>query len=269
MVPAGQNFRRGSRQRKFEFNIYKLGKLHRVAVDKVGLPRNKENELIYSDSNNDDMIGPLLEKALVDLHFDGDYESTYGICFSFVLSSFTNSYYEDFPSVSIGLTFDISEVINHGLKTNSPMVVSFEVDTADGLLLKNHYYTLVNVTNNVVKLYNPNGHFRLISKTCFYKNLVSFQISYFKNKVFRFPEIENSVEFYKTWAAMKQNKSVNFKHFNLVSDEDNTGLLINLIFKKDPNKVIEPQIFITTDYDDVDHNQVIQSSVFYHKYESG
>ena len=49
VVPAGQNFRRGSRQLKFEFNLYKLGKLHRVAVDKVGLPRNKENELIYSD----------------------------------------------------------------------------------------------------------------------------------------------------------------------------------------------------------------------------
>ena len=157
VVPSGQNFRRGSRQRKFEFNIYKLGKLHRVAVDVGSLPRNKENELVYSGSNNDDMVGPLLEKALVDLHFDGDYKSTYAIRPSFVLSSFTNSYYEDFPSVSIDLTFDISEVIDHGLKTNSPMVVGFKEDTPDGFLLKNHYYTLVNVTNNVINLYNPHG----------------------------------------------------------------------------------------------------------------
>ena len=39
VVPPGQNFRRGSVQRKFEFNIYKLGRLHRVVVDIESLPR--------------------------------------------------------------------------------------------------------------------------------------------------------------------------------------------------------------------------------------
>ena len=71
MQPSGQNFTLGNQQS--QFNIYKLGKLHRVKVDVNDLPITSKNELLYSSSANDNMIGPLLEKAFVDLYFDGDY----------------------------------------------------------------------------------------------------------------------------------------------------------------------------------------------------
>ena len=75
--PSGQN--RWDERTRFVFNIHKFGKLHRFAIDVVSLPVTSENELDYSGSENNNMVGLMLEKALVDLHFDGEYPLSDGV----------------------------------------------------------------------------------------------------------------------------------------------------------------------------------------------
>ena len=79
VVPPGQNFTLDSEQSKYFYDIYKCGKLHRVTVRMIGLPTTCEHEMVYSTRANDDMVGLLMKKAVIDLHFDGDYESSHGI----------------------------------------------------------------------------------------------------------------------------------------------------------------------------------------------
>ena len=213
------------------------------------------------------MIGPLLEKVYVDLHFEGDYEATVGINALFVLTDFYNNFYEDFTLLLVDLTFKASEVVNYGSENNFSMVVAFKEDTPDGLLLKNHYYTVVGVANNIVKLYNPHGYYCSVPERYFYENLEWLQVSYFNNKIFKLPEVQSLAEFHETWHAVKLNERVILTYYNLVVDEDDTELLINLIFKKDPKKVIEPQIFIATNK--AYGNRVIRSSVFQRTYKPG
>ena len=93
VVPTGQNFDINDSS-KVVFNLYKLGSLYEVEVDKT-LP-TKDNRLISCRSYNDNLVGPLLEKALVKLHFNGNYESAKSVCASFVLSSLTNNFFEEF-----------------------------------------------------------------------------------------------------------------------------------------------------------------------------
>ena len=56
------------------FNLYKFGKLHKVIVD--GILSNDKYTLICSVTYNMNIVGPLQEKTLIKLHFDGKYEST-------------------------------------------------------------------------------------------------------------------------------------------------------------------------------------------------
>ena len=90
------------------------------------LPTTSEHEQVYSSSTNDDMVGPLTEKVVVGLHFVGDYESSHGILPSTALRILSKNYYKEFPNVSVDMPFEISEVVNHGWKTNSPMIVVFK-----------------------------------------------------------------------------------------------------------------------------------------------
>ena len=143
--PSGRNFRLG----RFEFNIYKLGKLHQVAIGVKSLPRT-------SGISSGEMIGPLLEKAFVDLHFDGDYADSWGIPPSYVTASLTDGFFEEFTNVAVDFGFEINEVIRHGLKTKSPMTVSF-AKVPGSKLEENHCYTLLGVDDGAVKVFNPYG----------------------------------------------------------------------------------------------------------------
>ena len=151
VVPRGQNFKTSSTsETKFEFNLYKLGKLHKVVVDR-SLSADGDG-LIFSRSCNDSLVGPLLEKAIVQLHYGGNYESTRGINATNVLSSFTDSFFEHHLTNSKDTHFSLEELISHGLKTKSQMVVSFKKSVKNLNLFSRHYYTLVDVKNNFVKL---------------------------------------------------------------------------------------------------------------------
>ena len=77
VVPSGQNFNISSQSNssEFVFNVYKFGKLHKVVVG--GIPNDVcALEWTCSQSYNMNIVGPLQEKTLIKLHFDGKYEST-------------------------------------------------------------------------------------------------------------------------------------------------------------------------------------------------
>ena len=94
VVPSDQNFQVSSQPNssEFVFNLYKWGKLHKVVVD-GNLPKDK-NGLIYSKSYNKNLVGPLLEKALIKLHFNENYKSAVCVEDYYVLTSFANNFFE-------------------------------------------------------------------------------------------------------------------------------------------------------------------------------
>ena len=136
------------------------------------LPRTSKNELLYSSSANDDMVCPLFEKAFVDLYFDGDYFSSQIVAPSTVLTSFTNGYFEKFRNFAFDSAIDINAVIDHGLKTNSPMLVGFRKKS--GILQEFHCYTLVGIQNDMVKVYNPYGSYIYLTESDFHESLETY-----------------------------------------------------------------------------------------------
>ena len=87
------------------------------------------------------------------------------------------------------MPFEISEVVNHGLKTNSSMVIAFKETPSWELRHWRHCYSLLDKKDNLVKIYNLNGRYLLIPESVFYQNLEELNISYSNNKIFRMPEI--------------------------------------------------------------------------------
>ena len=252
VVPGGQKFQITPQPNtgdppEFVFNLYKFGKLHKVVVDEF-LPTD-ENRLIYSKSSNGNLVGPLLEKALVKLHFNGNYEAAVGINGNDVFTSFTNNFFEHYFSYSKDKHYinysksKLDDLIRHGLKTKSQMLVSFIREVPEYNLLFSHGYTLIDMKDNLVNLYNPHGNNLSIPKKIFFDNILQLQISYFKNEVFGIPEIKTSLEFTETWSALKNNEEVLINHYNLIVEEDDTELLINFIVKHDPAIFIRCCIF--------------------------
>ena len=248
VVPRGQNFDKKNSS-KVVFHLYKLGKLHKVIVDKK-LPYDG-NELKYCTSSSSNFLGPLLEKALVELHFDGNYELAKGVPASFVMSSLTNNFFEDLLVTSNDKSFDIDKLINHGLETKSQMAVNFLQENLSHLnLYTNHYYAILHEENtkcnDSIFFYNPHGKVVSTSKKDFNKiNPKLFEICYSDNKIFGIPEIKTNTCFTYKWPKLKWNERIHFVTYNLLVKEDKTEVLINVIEKNHSLKVI-PKIFIIT-----------------------
>ena len=264
VVPAGQNFKKDILYHFYKllgfesnvaFNLYKAGKLHRVEVDK-NLPTG-ENGLTYCRSSNDNFVGPLLEKALVKLHFGGNYHLANGVPVTLVLSSLSNYFFEDFPAFSK----NISRVIEHGLKTKSQMVVSVKETDAES-----HAYAVVGKTNeNIVRVYDPYGEILSVDKNFLLESLSAFHICYFDNKIYGMPEIKSFVEITSNWPVFKKNNEIHYAHYDLHVEEDDTEVLVNVIAKHD-DKVIK-QIFVVDATDVVKSSSVVtnQTDIYYKK----
>ena len=234
VVPTGQNFD-SKNSTHVVFNLYKLGKLYRVEVSKT-LP-TKDNRLISCRSYNDNLVGPLLEKALVKLHFDGNYELAKNVRAPFVMTSLTNNFFEEFYLFANKDYHDIDKLISHGLETKSQMAVAFEDERASKLnLINNHYYSILNVEkskDNLVKLYNPHGKILSIPKNDFEKTEKKLEICYSENKIFGIPEIKTLIEFKDNWPLLnKENENKHFVDYDLLIEEDKTTILLNIIVKK-------------------------------------
>ena len=257
IVPRGQNFD-SKNSSNVVFKLYKLGKRYKVMVDKT--LKTSNNSLIYCKSSTDNLVGPLLEKALVELHFDGNYESAIGIPASFVMSCLTKNFFEELYFLANENFPDINELISYGLKTKSQMTVNFKDIQASQCNLKTcHSYSLLDrekSENNLVKLYNPHGKIVSISKKDFLKTIKVFEICYFGNKIFGIPEIKKKVNFVHKWATLKSNEMIHFVDCKLDVTEDETEILINVVLKKFSENII-PTIFVINTYE----NTIIKSSL--------
>ena len=243
VVPKGQNFDMKN-DSKITFNLYKLGQLHKVIVDKK--LEFEGNELKYCKSIDNNLIGPLLEKALVKLHFEGNYKTVDSVPASFVFSSLSNNFFEEFHFNGKEST-DINKIISHGFRTNSQMVVSFNDDEAPKLSLKNrHYYSLCGIEKNKkdnLVLYNPHGEIVSIKKNEFFDVKKIFEICYAENKIFGMPVIKTLLEIRETWPLKDSNENIHYVQYNLVVTEDGTDILINLnVNNLDPD--IKPIVLI-------------------------
>ena len=250
VVPTGQNFNSNDPS-KVMFNLYKLGRLNQVVVNKWLFYSG--NELLFCSSSNNNLLGPLLEKALVKLHFDGNYELAECVPPYFFMSSFTKNYFEEFLFPQDGNFRDIDKLINYGLKTKCQMIIDFKDDQAKKSNLKaRHYYSFLDVEkneNNLVKLYDPHGEIVLISKKNFVKAIETFEICYSENKVFGIPEIKTDKYFINKWATLKRNEKIHFVEYIMEIREDYTEILINVIPEKFSGK-IKQTIFIMTNYEE-------------------
>ena len=81
------------------------------------------------------------------------------------------------------------------------MVVAFK-ETPSWELHGRHCYSLLDIKENLVEIYNPHRRYLLIPKSVFYENLEELNVSYSNNKIFRMPEIKTSVEFNETWPEL-------------------------------------------------------------------
>ena len=263
VVPIDQNFD-SNNSSEVVFNLYKLGKLYEIEVNKT-LP-TKNNSLVHCRSSNDNLVGPLLEKALVYLHFDGNYESAEGVPASFVMSSLTNNFFEEFYFLANENYHDVIKLISHGLETKSQMVVAFPDKQALKLNLEtDHYYSLLNVEkyeNNFIKLYDPHGEIVSIRENGFVDTRKMFEICYCENKIFGIPEIKTLIELKDSWPLLRNsNKKTHFVDYDLLIKEDETKILINLNVKKFSNEV-KPIILIVNKSKEM---EVVNKSFSLHK----
>ena len=204
VVPKGQSFESCSQlpRKQFEFNLYKRGKPCRVSVSE-SLPFY-QNHLLYSQSvKAGECLSPLLEKALVQLLFEGKYEKARSVAAVKVFTSFTNTFFEQIIKYGNNCNIHgLNDIINHGVRTKSLMAVTFKKDMNKTLLAK-HYYTLIDINEKFVEIYNPHGRTICVPKTIFFDYLFLFEISYSENKLLMWPEVKTFEEFSESWIALK------------------------------------------------------------------
>ena len=262
IIPGGQNFEVDNSS-NVVFNLYKLGKIHKVKVDK-SLPIDGYG-LTYGKRSSANLVGLLLEKALVQLHFDGNYESSVNVEASFVLTSLSNNFFEDFLFPSGNTTYEPDEVLDHGFKTNSQMVSSFHDAGKSSQVMSNHAYTVVGengAKKKQVKLYNPHGKILSVDKSIFNETSGVLTMSYYDNKIFQIPEIKTSVEFIGNWQLLKNDKNFTFVDYDLLIEEEDTDILINVVSK--PSVDVKPLFFIVNnDYSIVSSNTANGNSIFH------
>ena len=114
---------------------------------------------------------------------------------------------EQFPTDPFGSSFDVEDLIRHGLKTGSQMVVYLKENIKEYLIFTGHYYTLVGMKNNKVMLYDLHGRIFAVPSHAFFSNVHGVDICYFENNIFKNPEIETSVELYNNWADLESTEN--------------------------------------------------------------
>ena len=83
---------------------------------------------------------------------------------------------------------NLKDLIDHLWKTKSQVVVGFAENLPKYEITNAHWYTLVDVNKNTVKLDNSWGTTFSVPKKLFIDNVYLIQASYFKNKIFKILE---------------------------------------------------------------------------------
>ena len=124
VVPKGQRFKTCLPCSGFTFNLCNNGIHHCVKVNDI-LPFIN-NRLMYFTTKNQSVVGPLLEKALVQLLLYGNYELSERVNAWNVFTSLTNNFCETFSNLSNDLICEMTDVINHGITCKSLVVMDFK-----------------------------------------------------------------------------------------------------------------------------------------------
>ena len=119
----------------------------------------------------------------------------------------------------------MSDVINHGIKSNSLIVMTFKEHEPTYGIQPKHYYTLMYVKDHLVKLYNPHGKILVLPLFMCFLNLETITISYFENKLLRIPEIKTCIEFQEFWPELNRTKQISFVEYDLLVEEDDSEVL--------------------------------------------
>ena len=234
VVPPNQNFKNSSltdskEVSEFVFNLYKCGKLHLVIVNESLTFWNDlvySNRLYYSRCRNMNFVGPLLEKALIKLLFNCDYKLSIGVDALAVLTSFSNTFFEEFYETELDeFGYKLKDVMTYAKTTNSLMVVDFKNKVSQYRISDGHAYTLIDYADDIVKIYNPYGKHIRIPTSVFVENIHRLLISYTGNEIFKMPNIKTSLEFADSWNG--SGRIFSHVDYDLTVEEDDTVVLIN------------------------------------------
>ena len=209
--------------------------------DRLWFSRNK---LCNCRTSNNNFVGPLVGKALVQLHFDDKYVSSVGVDMFVILSSFTNALFEKLFCDHDDSIYTNHDVISHGLKTKSLMLVTFKTNVRKYNLKINHTYLLTDMNKDFIRLYNPHGKITSVPKKKFFECLEILGISYYENRVFNMTETINLKEFTESWRELEGDERIFYISFDLFVLENDTELLINFLENCQFNKLLAMKCYI-------------------------
>lgn len=240
VVPVNQKFNKKTfffprKQSNFAFNLFKNGKPHKVVVNESLMFQGSSSfpfgwkKLYYSRSCNKNFIGPLLEKALVKLLFNGEYKFADNVRAVKVFSCFSNNFFEViFESDLSNLGYKLQDVIIQGVKNSSLIMIAFKNDSNYHNLNSNHAYTLTDCTKDTLSLYDPHGKYLTIPlNVC--TGICRLAILYTKNKIFNIPCVKVVNEFSDSFKELNMNYQISWVYYRLTVEEDDTEILINFI----------------------------------------
>ena len=144
---------------------------------------------------------------------------------------FFKYFFEEFyDSDLIDFGFKLKDIITHGRQTNSLMVVSFKNNLSKYDILDRHQYTVVDYTENIVKLYNnPDGEIQMIPMNILIEIYHTLRISYTNNKIFKIPKQTTTIEFVDYWKDvatdewftwLNTDKTKSYVDYDLIVEED-------------------------------------------------
>ena len=147
------------------------------------------------------------------------------------------------------------DLILHGKKFKCLMVVTFEQEIKEHKMKTNHAYTLIDLTEDKVKLYDPHGNYLTIQTDKLVENLEYLSISYTGNKIFKIPNPKFFAEFSGHWKEVNNDATFAYDEYNLTVEEDDTEILLNFL-KKNYHDIFRYVFIIPDDFHDEMHGSV-------------
>ena len=132
------------------------------------------------------------------------------------------------------------------------MVVTFEQEIKEHKMKTNHAYTLIDLTEDKVKLYDPHGNYLTIQTDKLVENLEYLSISYTGNKIFKIPNPKFFAEFSGHWKEVNNDATFAYDEYSLTVEENDTEIILNFL-KKNYHDILRYVFIIPNDVIDDMH----------------
>ena len=109
------------------------------------------------------------------------------------------------------------------------MVIGFKDNLLKYKIYNCHEYTVIDFTEDIVKLYNPYGKYVMIPTNIVIENFDRLLISYKDNEIFGMPKLKTVVEFTDSWDEVNLDKKISYVDYDLIVEEDDTEVLVNIL----------------------------------------